>query len=81
MRTIYNVYVEMQDQAQCDRMKKLCVNNNLPIWEFESDPNLAFELFIFSKNFKYSGSEFLVGCDIENKNQVTEDEFIKLLKQ
>mgnify|MGYP003402789722 FL=1 len=34
MKTIYNTYVVMESQDQCDRIKQLCIDNNLPIWIF-----------------------------------------------
>ena len=77
--TIYEVYVEMQDQAQCDRMKQLCVDNVLVYWKNES----AFNFLKTSNNYFESnnGVEFGIYDDvIQNKTKVTEQEFIELLK-
>jgi len=71
----------MESQEQCNRMKQVCVDNGLPIWKDEIDPDLAFALFDLSKNFKWNGIEFLVGYSTENLNQVTEQEFLQLLKE
>lgn len=77
--TIYNTYVLMESQEQCDRMKKLCIDNNLPIWVDEDDDDLAFALFELSRFFRYGINEFYVGSSTYNKTQVTEQEFINLL--
>ena len=46
MKTIYNVAVLMESQEQCNRMKQLCIDNGLPIW----DDDLAFEYEIEGLN-------------------------------
>ena len=84
MKTIYNTYVIMESQEQCDRMKQLCIDNGLKIWEYYS----AFELQIESNQdkFMFNGTEFfitlLTPLDIsEGCEEITEQEFIELLKQ
>jgi len=80
MKTIYNTYVIMESQEQCDRMKQLCIDNGLTIWEDEEAfeysygnyPNNAFAFGI--------GDEFYVGVYIGKNEQITEAEFIELLK-
>ena len=76
---IYDVHVEMQDQAQCDRMKQLCIDNGLEYWKNER----AFNFLKTSNNYfelNY-GVEFGIYDDvIQNKTKVTEQEFIELLK-
>ena len=83
---IFNVYVEMESQEQCDRMKQLCLDNSLPIWEDE----IAFKFFygdgIATKDKKYFESEidtkdFFVTAFKEQKNKVTEQQFINILKE
>lgn len=82
MKTIYNTYVVMESQEQCDRMKQLCIDNNLPIWE---------NVFLFDK--RYNNLFGKIDCDFwvtyeksnvlevkQYKTQVTEEEFIELLK-
>jgi hypothetical protein len=79
MKTIYNVAVLMEDQSQCDRMKQLCLDNGLPIWEDE----VAFTFFGIDGNYfsvNYSSKEFAVWNVIVPPNLVTESEFIELLK-
>jgi len=83
MKTIYNTYVIMESQEQCDRMKQLCIDNDLKIWEDE--------LFIFHKelgNQFYNtidpGQNGYVYCftvlyESEHKTEITEAEFIELL--
>jgi hypothetical protein len=81
MKTIYNTYVLMESQEQCDRMKQLCIDNKLPYWAIDKafDFSLNYKLFCFSYN------DFFVRIDSFNiknhKIQVTEEEFIKLLPQ
>ena len=83
MKTIYNTYVVMESQEQCDRMKKLCIDNGLLIWgSFDFTEN---EKNIFSKD--KDDIDFLVMSSSSNiKNysnifiEVTEQEFIELLK-
>jgi hypothetical protein len=84
--TIYNVYVEMENQEQCDRMKQLCIDNELPIW----DEEIAFEI-TKAKNekswfwFEKSENEFFIvdlllgETPIQEQNKVTEQQFIELL--
>jgi hypothetical protein len=78
MKTIYNVAVLMDSQSQCNRMKQLCLDNGLPIW----DHGVAFEKIegeenVFGRGFDH---EFYVGIEHE-KTLITEAEFIELLKQ
>jgi len=76
--TIYNVYVEMQDQAQCDRMKQLCVDNGLTI-----DIDRRFVFDFKGDYFEFYENEFYVyyyNVKKSNKTKVTEREFIELLK-
>lgn len=79
-KTIYNVYVKMESQEQCDRMKQLCIDNELPYWKDE----IAF-LYdrLFSEfSYLYGFDEFFIGTGgiPGNKTKVTEKEFIELLK-
>ena len=79
MKAIYNTYVVMESQEQCDRMKQLCIDNGLKF-------NNNFSMFpckddVSYRYFYYYADEF---CnwrgDIEDKEQITEQEFIELLK-
>lgn len=76
-QTIFTVFVPMQDQSQCDRMKQLCLDNGLQsfyknhtMWTLEK----IFPHFGFYKG--YFGI-----FDLKGKTQVTEAEFIELLKE
>jgi len=74
MKTIYNTYVVMESQEQCDRMKSLCVDNNL-----KTDRDMCFEkydVFRYSKVFR----EFGNWNEDDMFDETTEKEFIELLK-
>ena len=76
--TIYKVAVQMESQQQCNRMKQLCIEYGLPIWDdscaFEFEP----ELF---DCFRCVFDEFFIACVDEDFTLITESEFIELLKQ
>jgi len=82
MKTIYNTYVVMESQEQCDRMKQLCIDNGLDIpsgyKDFEIDEN--------NNLFQYSELQelFFVFSTLNKGHKniylVTEQEFIELLK-
>lgn len=76
MKTIFNTYIEVTSQEQADRLKQVCVDNGLPIWDRE----LAFEVLPINRFFQYddSGAEFWIMAD-ENKTKVTEPEWMELL--
>jgi len=80
MKTIYNTYVVMESQEQCDRIKQLCIDNGLSYW-YDED---AFEYSIKenpNNSFAFGiGYEFYVGVYIGKNEQITEQEFIELLK-
>ena len=76
-KTIYNVYVVMKSQEQCDRMKQLCIDNGLPIPEMKYYFNMCQDI----SNFAYWGNKFAVWDDnCIGQTQITECEFIELLK-
>jgi len=77
MKNIFNVYVEMQDQAQCDRMKHLCVDNKFKI-EDQHD-GFLFNPMIY---FYFSLNKFQVWwTEPSGLIEATETEFIELLKK
>jgi hypothetical protein len=83
-KTIYNVAVLMESQEQCNRMKQLCIDNGLPIWEDED----AFEYDFLNDPtqnncFRYSNLYkcFAVWWHDDIDIVVSESEFIELLKQ
>lgn len=82
--TIYDVYVKMQDQAQCDRMLQLCKDYNLPYWKhsvaFWFHQQIYGDLFFrYSTNNELMG-DFGVYYEIGKKTEVTEEQFIQMLK-
>ena len=82
MKTIYNTYVKMKSQEQCDRMKQLCINNNLPIWDDECafiyDTQQDFNNFAFDKD---AMPEFMVFiCELDF-TEITEQEFTNLVNK
>lgn len=76
-KTIYNVRVPMESQEQCDRMKKLCIENGLPIW---NDWNGWYFIKGRSLSFEKKSNEFFC-YEVLHKDKITETEFIELLKQ
>ena len=74
MKTIYNTFVKMESQEQCDRMKQLCLDNGL----------ILIDNFRYNENklsFRFSSYQmFGIWHIIEGFQQVTEKEFIELLK-
>jgi len=80
MKTIYNTYIPVTSQEQADRLKAICLEYGLPIWLGQE----SFDYFQGDNNcfgFGYS-SEFYIGIgNYEDKTEITETDFIKLLKQ
>lgn len=88
--TIHNVYINVKDQPQADRLKQVCIDYGLPYWDdeiaFIHDYNVAglrstTSVFCYSK----SNEEFAVYSELPNirplENEVTEEQFMNLLKQ
>jgi len=76
-KNIFNVYVVMDSQANCDRMKQVCVENDLNDNIYESD-------FEFSDKYRYFLSAmtgFYVASQTYSNSKVTEQEFLQLLKE
>lgn len=75
-KTIYNVFVKMESQEQCDRLKALCVEYGLPI-DYGFTIKNEYEFF----EYCYLFDEFNVWTTADHKHtQVTEQDFIELLK-
>ena len=84
--SIFEVYVVMDSQATCDRMKQLCIDNGLDYYNF-------IDSFSFIKEYEYNifykgilSNRFLIASithlrNMSNYSQVTEKEFIELLKE
>lgn len=83
-KTIYNVFVKMESQEQCDRMKQLCVDNNLPFWDdvigFVYDKIYGNQFYFVDSIEGNFEAVFSILYNSEYSNEVTEEEFIKLLK-
>jgi len=78
MKTIYNTYVVMESQEQCDRMKQLCIDNGLKV----DDTDTFLWRYCYPCIFEATDEEFYIPIEYikTNQNKVTEQEFIKLLK-
>ena len=79
-KSIFNVYVVMDSQETCDRMKQLCIDNGLNY--FKNDYAFCISLNNINKVFEYDteSNSFYVSSININDIQVTETEFIELLK-
>lgn len=73
MKTIFNTYIEVESQKQADRLKQVCIDNRLPIW----DRKLAFEVLPINRFFQYVdvGGDFWIMSD-DDKLKVTEPEWM-----
>lgn len=82
-KSIYDVYVTVTSQEQADRLKGICLEYGLPIWEAKC----AFEFVSHLQNyfeFYKLDKEFFVRCTLENRSkhkQITESDFIQLAKE
>jgi hypothetical protein len=86
MNTIYNVYVYVKSQPQCDRLKQLCIDYDLPYdkdylsFEFLSYGELkSDDFFCFWDNYNDTFFVRSTGKAPKGKTKVTEQEFIELL--
>jgi hypothetical protein len=73
--------VAMDSQETCDRMKAVCLENGLPIWDDEAGWS-----FINTRIFNYDEDCDEFFCYNNNtfptkNNKVTEAEFLELLKE
>jgi len=75
MKTIYNTYVVMESQEQCDRMKQLCIDNGLCVLG-----GSGFELEKIFPHFGYYKTYFGIFDLSHYQYKITEQEFIELLK-
>jgi hypothetical protein len=83
MKSIYDVYVTVTSQEQADRLKGICLEYGLPIWDdktaFEFDVNEDVNLFAFDN---VNSPEFLVfTTELEGYTPITESEFLELAKE
>ena len=85
MKSIYEIYVPVTSQEQADRLKAICIEYGLPIWEHkvafmcESEENWL-EYIRSQKQFyvTVSNNEF---TNFDNKTPITESEFLLLAKE
>lgn len=79
--TIFDVYVKMTSQAQCDRMKQVCVDNGLKIGSHPQD----FDYITRTNQINTFRCSELYDFGIrwldESKTEVTEEQFMELLKE
>lgn len=78
-KSIYDVYVTVTSQEQADRLKGICLEYGLPIWN-----NKDSFLFINEYNqFSFGYSNFWIQRKdyVINKTQITESDFIQLAKE
>jgi hypothetical protein len=87
MNTIYNVYIHVKSQPQCDRLKQLCIDNDLPYdndyisFYFLSHGELISEdYFCFWDGYYDTFFVRSTGKAPQGKTKVTEQEFVELLK-
>jgi len=76
MKTIYNTYVKMESQEQCDRMQRVCVENGLPCL-------IGYDSFELSKTFQDFGfykNQFAVWNLQPLNEKISESEWSELLK-
>ena len=81
-KSIFTVYVPITEgQEQCDRLKQICIDNGLPITKIYNGFNFEngfFKYFYYSESVKV----FQVwNGEVSFYTQVTEAEFIELLKE
>jgi hypothetical protein len=75
----YNIQIQMTCQADCERMKQICIDNNLPIWDSEK----AFyfvkginNYFLYNSDYNF----FAVFCLKEKfKEPITIPQFLEIL--
>ena len=79
MISIYNVHVKMESQEQCDRMKQVCIDNELKYFDRFFD---FWEYYPENYFFGYNEiiDKFSIYRDSKNETKVTEAGFLKLLE-
>jgi len=79
MLTIYNTTVPVKDQDQADRLKQICIDYGLPIWE----DNKSFTFTPYKKNYLIFAMDYFYICWVDTNPTdkiITEQQFIELLK-
>jgi len=84
--SIYEVYVNIEDQPQADRMKQICIDYGLPYWGHKLGWYLNCKpfkkYFCFSSNYQQFWIMYKKSIKRNKKTytQVTESEFLELVK-
>jgi len=79
MNTIYNTFVNIESQEQCNRLKELCIDKGLNYY-WNDDKSFLFEEYLWCYFLLDDSNCFLLCSHNYNKTEVTEEEFIKLLQ-
>lgn len=79
MKTIFNTYIEVESQEQADRLKQVCIDNGLPIWDDEMA--FRFDGIEVSPTFECFDLDFAIynSYEIIDKIKATEPEWMELL--
>jgi hypothetical protein len=79
-KTIYNTFIRVKSQEQCDRLKQFCAENGLPTWDdfsfITEIHKRKYDLFYFYDG--YFCNYLKLDGDFE---EVTEVEWMELLKK
>lgn len=77
-KSIYDVYVTVTSQEQADRLKGICLEYGLPIWNYYNA--FKFEKGVYYK-LLFSIKGFCIAYFSAGKTQITESDFIQLAKE
>lgn len=80
MKTIYNTFIKMESQEQCDEMKQICIENNLPIGKLESSFELIEEIGYLFFHYSENSKAFFIGDNYYKFKKITKQEFLELIK-
>ena len=70
----------MKSQEECDEMKQLCIDNELPIGDLESSFELIEEIGYLFFHYSENSKAFFIGDNYYNFKKITKQEFIELIK-
>ena len=80
MKTIYNTFIKMSSQNECDEMKQICLDNDLPIGNLESSFELIEEIGYLFFHYSENSKAFFIGDNYYNFKKTTKKDFIELIK-
>jgi hypothetical protein len=78
-KSIYDVYVTVTSQEQADRLKAICLEYGLPIWNDEDAFIFGLEKIYFKSYIQ--SKDFAVSVFKDDKTPITESDFIQLAKK